>query len=407
MIEILINQEKNLKTIMLVNNGILLERHEEHENQKRLEGNIYLGVVKDIIPGMQSAFIDIGEEKNAIIKVKELLPRDIDANRKAEGIEISDLLKPQQKILIQIKKDGTLTKGAKVSTHVNLPGRFIALLPDADYITISQKIENNETREKLKSFVATCLPKGIGAIIRTASKYATTEQIKQEIDILLEEWGKIKEKEKLGKEKLLYDNNALIRRTIIDIIDRGLDRIVVNDKNIYEKIKQILTHNNINIETVLKENEDLLKMYSIEEQVKKMSYRKIWLACGGFITIDKTEALTAIDVNTGKYIGKKSKEDTVFTVNKEATIEIAKQLRLRDIGGIIIIDYIDMFNEENKKNIESLLKQELNKDRTKCQIEGFTKLNLLEMTRKNMCNNDWDNKGEEKCQEIQEVEEVD
>ena len=137
MIEILINQEKNLKTIMLVNNGILLERHEEHENQKRLEGNIYLGVVKDIIPGMQSAFIDIGEEKNAIIKVKELLP--IDANRKAEGIEISDLLKPQQKILIQIKKDGTLTKGAKVSTHVNLPGRFIALLPDADYITISPR----------------------------------------------------------------------------------------------------------------------------------------------------------------------------------------------------------------------------------------------------------------------------
>ena len=144
----------------------------------------------------------------------------------------------------------------------------------------------------------------------------------------------------------------------------------------------------------LKENEDLFMMYGLKEQIEKMSQRKIWLKCGGFITIDKTEALTAIDVNTGKFVGKKNMEKTVYQVNKEATAEIAKQLRLRDIGGIIIIDYIDMQKEENKKEIEKLLKQELKKDRTKCQVEGFTKLNLLEMTRKNMCNNDWDDNEE-------------
>ena len=220
------------------------------------------------------------------------------------------------------------------------------------------------------------------------------KKIKKEIEILLEEWERIKEKKKNKKVKLLYDNNALIRRTIIDIIDRGLEKIVINDKKTYIEIKKIVDSMDINIELVLKE-ENLLKMYSLEEQIHKMKRRKIWLKCGGFITIDKTEALTAIDVNTGKYIGNKNMEQTIFVVNKEATYEIAKQLRLRDIGGIIIIDYIDMHEEENKDKIQEILKQALKKDRTTSQIIGFTKLNLLEMTRKNMCNNDWDNKGED------------
>ena len=179
---------------------------------------------------------------------------------------------------------------------------------------------------------------------------------------------------------------ALIRRTVIDILDRGLQKIIVNDKTIFEEVQKLLV-NTKNIKVELKE-ENLFNMYSLENQVKKMENRKLWLKCGGFITIDRTEALTAIDVNTGKYTGKKDLEETIYKVNQEATIEIAKQLRLRDIGGIIIIDYIDMEKQETKQKILSILEECVKKDRSKIQIVGFTPLDLLEMTRKHMCSND-------------------
>ena len=391
MLELLINEEEKVKTIMLVENGILLEKHEEHENQRRLEGNIYLGKVQNVLKGMQSAFIDIGEDKNTLIKIKDVLPKVDEKEQKVntENEDITKILKTGMNIVVQIKKDGTLTKGAKVSTHINLPGRFIALLPETNFITISQKIENEEEKKRLKEIVAGILPENMGAVIRTAAENKNQDVIKSDVENLLKEWENIQKQIKASSApKLLYDNQALIRRTIIDIADRGLEKIIVNDKNTYEKISTILKDSDVKIEL---RKEDLFEIYDLEEQIKKLSKRKIWLKCGGFITIDKTEALTAVDVNTGKFVGKKDIEQTVFTVNKEATVEIAKQLRLRDIGGIIIIDYIDMHSEENKQEIIKFLKEQLKKDRTKCQVEGFTKLNLLEMTRKNMCNNDWNN----------------
>ena len=229
----------------------------------------------------------------------------------------------------------------------------------------------------------------MGAILRTSSENATEEDIKNDIKDLLEKWAEIKKKIDTAKTAptLVYDNMALIRRTVIDILDRGLQKIIVNDKAIFEEVQKLLV-NTKNIKVELKE-ENLFNMYSLENQIEKMENRKLWLKCGGFITIDRTEALTAIDVNTGKYTGKKDLEETIYKVNQEATIEIAKQLRLRDIGGIIIIDYIDMHKEENIEGIERLLKEELKKDRAKIQVAGFTKLNLLEMTRKNMCNNEY------------------
>ena len=391
MLELIINKTNNVKTIMLVKNGILLEKHEEHENQIRLEGNIYLGKVQNILPGMQSAFIDIGEEKNTLIKLKDALPKIDETNQtfSLDGKDISKALKTGQEILVQIRKDGTINKGAKVSTHINLPGRFVALLPNSSFITISQKIENKEERERLIQIAKKALNgENMGAIVRTSADGKNEEDIKNDIEKLIKEWQEISSKLKNCKApKLLYDNNALIRRTIIDILDRDLEKIIVNDKQIYELILKTLGEFKLKVE--LKENENLFEMYELNKQIEKLSQRKIWLSCGGFITIDKTEALTAIDVNTGKYVGKKNLEETVFKVNREATCEIARQLRLRDIGGIIIIDYIDMFDEKNKKAIEDLLKEELKHDRTKSQVEGFTKLNLLEMTRKNMCNNDW------------------
>ena len=397
MLEIIINKEIDKKNIMLVENGILVEKHEEHRNRQRLEGNIYCGKVQNVLEGMQSAFIDIGDKRNTFIRLKDLLPKE-DESQSEDGYKlpncnIKDVVKQGMKILVQVKRDGTEKKGARVSTHINLPGRFVVFMPNSDFITVSQKIEDENERKRLINIVKEILPDSTGAIIRTSSEGINEEKLKTDLEELIKKWKSIKkqyDEHKLNGPILLYDNKALIRRTLIDVVDRNLNKVIVNDikthKDVSEILKSMKMQETIKLE--LKENQDLLDLYSLDEQLEKMDNRKIWLKSGGFITIDRTEALTAIDVNTGKYTGKKDLENTVFKVNKEASVEIAKQLRLRDIGGIIIIDYIDMHDEKNKGDIVKLLTQELKKDRTKSQILGFTKLNLLEMTRKNMCNNE-------------------
>lgn len=397
MLEIIVNKEPNKKSIMLVENGILLEKHEEHHNRQRLEGNIYCGKVQNVLEGMQSAFIDIGDKKNTFIRLKDILPKEdeskSDEEYKVPNCNIKDVISVGDKILVQVKRDGTETKGARVSTHINLPGRFVVFMPNSNFITVSQKIDDEKEKERLINIVKSILPENTGAIVRTSSNNIDENKLKKDLENLIKKWGKIKkeyDEHKLNGPKLVYDNKALLRRTLIDLVDQNLNKVIVNDNKTYKDISEILKSMDMsdNIVLELKENEDLLDMYSLREQLEKLDNRKIWLKCGGFITIDRTEALTAIDVNTGKYTGSKDLENTVFKVNKEATAEIAKQLRLRDIGGIIIIDYIDMHKDENKDEIIKLLTQELRKDRTKSQIQGFTKLNLLEMTRKNMCNND-------------------
>lgn len=397
MLEIIINKEPNKKSIMLLENGILEEKHEEHHNRQRLEGNIYCGKVQNVLEGMQSAFVDIGDTRNTFIRLKDLLPKQdeskVDGDYQLPACNIKSLVKKDMKILVQVKRDGTEKKGARVSTHINLPGRFVVYMPNSNFITVSQKIENKNERERLINIVKSVLPQNTGAIVRTSSEGIDEENIIADLENLVKKWKNIKkqyDEHKLNGPKMLYDNKALLRRTLIDVVDRNLNKVTTNDIKTYKDVNEILKSMNM-LETIkleLKENEDLLNLYSVREQLEKIDNRKIWLKSGGFITIDRTEALTAIDVNTGKYTGKNDLENTVFKVNKEATIEIAKQLRLRDIGGIIIIDYIDMHEEKNKDEIVKLLTQELKKDRTKSQILGFTKLNLLEMTRKNMCNND-------------------
>ena len=397
MLEIIINKEPNKKNIMLVENGILVEKHEEHTNRQRLEGNIYCGRVQNVLVGMQSAFIDIGEVRNTFIRLKDLLEKEdeskTDEEYKLPDCDIKKLIKKDMKILVQVKRDGTEKKGARVSTHINLPGRFIVFMPNSKFITVSQKIEDEKERKRLIDIVKKYLPKDTGAIIRTSAYKVSDDEIKNDLNELISKWKDIDNKfneNNSDKPKLIYDNKALLRRTLIDVVDRNLNRVITNDKKTYEDISQILKSMNMidKIKIELRQNEDLLQMYSLEEQIEKSENRKIWLKCGGFITIDRTEALTAIDVNTGKFTGNKNFESTVFKVNKEASLEIVKQLRLRDIGGIIIIDYIDMKNEENKNEILNILQEEFKKDRTKTQVLGFTKLNLLEMTRKKMCNND-------------------
>ena len=389
MLELIVEQkDNNNKSIALVQNGELIEYYEEANDIGRNEGNIYIGIIKDIVKGMQSAFIDIGTEKNGFIHVKDILPK-IDETKESysDKLQIENIIKRGQKILVQVKKDSSEKKGARVSTHINLPGKYIALMPNTDIITISQKIEDENERKRLIKLVKENISNGNGAVIRTSAQNKTDEII-EDIKRLENKWEDIIQTSvdpENNRPQLLYKSEDIIERIFLDLTDKKINKVTVNNQTMvkeFEKIKkQDKDYKNLEIEV----KNDVFSIYDLKNQIEKLGSRKIWLNCGGFITIDKTEALTAIDVNTGKYTGNKELEKTVYKVNEEATIEIAKQLRLRDIGGIIIIDYIDMKEQQNKDKIEKMLKEELKKDRAKTQIEGFTKLDLMELTRKHIC----------------------
>lgn len=389
MLEILIQSKNKEKDIALVENGNLIEYYKENSNIERNEGNIYVGIIKDVVEGMQAAFVDIGTDKNSFIHIKDMLPKIDETVRKYDNnTNIKDIAQKGKKILVQVKKDSNEKKGARVSTHINLPGKYIALMPNTDIITISQKIENKQEQQRLIDIVKQNLSNGNGAIIRTSAENKDEKTIIEDIKKIEKKWDKILKTNVNpddNKPKLIYKAEDIIEKMLIDLTDKKINKIIVNNKEEYIRLEKIKKENTEYSNIEIEQSKNVFTKYDIQKQIEKIDDRKIWLKCGAFITIDKTEALTAIDVNTGKYTGKNDLEETVCKVNKEATIEIAKQLRLKDIGGIIIIDYIDMKKEEHKKDIENLIKQELKKDRAKTQVEGFTKLDLMELTRKHIC----------------------
>ena len=385
--EIFINKKDSISRIVLVENGNVIEKYEENEKKKRLEGKIYLGKVQNVLQGMQAAFIDIGEEKNTFIHLKDILPKVnvVKTPKLQEEKNIKKVIKQGDNLLVQVKRDATNIKGAKVSTHISLPSRYFVVMPNTDIRTISQKIEEEEERKRLTQVVDGILPKNFGAIIRTSAEGKTKEELEKDLNPVIKIWQDIEgQTRKAETPQVVYNGQTFIEKLLTDLVGKEIEKIVVNNREIANKVKKIIEVLEENIVLELRENENIFKTYDIEEQLEKSEQRKIWLRCGGFITIDKTEALTAIDVNSGRYIGSKDLEQTVFKVNKEASEEIAKQLRLRDIGGIIIIDYIDMNDEEHKRQIIENLEENFKKDRSKTQIIGFSKLNLLEMTRKHM-----------------------
>lgn len=388
MLELIINKNKEVETICLVENGKLVEKYENNEDtmKNRLEGNIYAGKVADIVPGMQSAFVDYGDSRKGLLHLKDAIPQVDERTVKKEETTktISEILKQNQKVLIQIKKDSNERKGAKISTHISIPSRYIVFMPNTEIITISQKIVDEKRKNELLDLVKTNITSGNGAVIRTSAFDVRNEEIKKDIERCEKKWKEILNKyEKSNPTELLYKSESVQAKILMDL---KVDKIITNDQQEFETFKQLIKFEEIKgVKLEYSPSKDLLEMYELNNQIKKSKERKVWLNCGGFITIDKTEALTAIDVNTGKFTGKSDLESTIYKVNKEATIEIAKQLRLHDIGGIVIIDYIDMHIPENNEKIENLLKEELKKDRAKTQVEGFTKLNLMELTRKHIC----------------------
>lgn len=400
--EIIINKniDNNERFVALLENGILLEQYSDANAVNASEGNIYCGIVRNILPGMQSAFVDIGENKNAFLHIKDIIPKvsNVTGNKEEDlsKYNINKYLKVNMPVLVQVKKDEENKKGARISSNISLTGRLCVLLPNANFIALSQKIEDIKERNRLKNISRKILDKyqtnnnNFGLIVRTASKGKEQKEIENDIQELIKLWEEIERKykavQKEGKPQLIYKNYSIISKFLTSVLEMDISRIIVNSKKTYESIvnyiKQIHKEN-IEVEYL---ERDLMEIYNLKKQVEQSNDRKIWLKCGGFITIDKTEALTAIDVNSGKFTGKKDQEKntTILKVNKEATIEIAKQIRLRNISGIIVIDYIDMLNDENRNEILELLEKYLKQDRSKTQIIGFTKLDLLELTRKKL-----------------------
>ena len=383
MYNILINRDEEKTTIAVVQNGDLVEVYNEKLSEKRLEGNIYLGKVRNIITGMQSAFIDIGESKNALVHIKDIIPKasNVTGNslEDTSKVNIKDIIKSGEEVLVQVKRDCNKQKGPRVTKDIKVNGKFVIFMPYSKFITVSQKIQDENEKERLKAIVKEVLPKKYGIIIRTAANGRQNEEIQNEIKMLMKIWnGVLKNVEAVKNKKMapvrIFDNSGMVGKIITDLAENDLEKIYTNVKEIKD--------NYVDLEDRIEIVENPLEKFRVNNKIEPN--RKIWLKCGGFITIDKTEALTAIDVNSGKFTGKKDLEKTVLKVNLEATKEIAKQIRLRDIGGIIIIDYIDMENTEDMEQVRNYMIECTKEDRSKVQVMEFTKLGLLEMTRKHI-----------------------
>ncbi|HHW30250.1 MAG TPA: Rne/Rng family ribonuclease [Clostridiaceae bacterium] len=390
--EILVDVGIDETRVALIENRELVEFYIERTSSERLVGNIYRGKVSSILPGMQAAFIDIGYEKNAFLYVGDASARTNYAEEEEELFEeggefhIEDILVPGQEITVQVIKEPIGNKGPRVTTYITLPGRYLVLLPNANYIGISRRIENEEERNKLKKIAEEIKPDGMGLIVRTVSEGMVAEDFKQDLNFLCKLWESIKQRERVSSApRCLHRDFNLVYRAVRDLFTKDITRFIINDRQEYKKVLEYVEMISPGLKyrvEYFNNGYNLFDFYQVESKIMKALSRKVWLKCGGYLVIDRTEALTVIDVNTGKYTGKNSLEDTVLKTNLEAAKEIAKQLRLRDIGGIIIIDFIDMHEESHQQMVLDELKQSLKKDRTKTTVVGMTGLGLIEMTRK-------------------------
>lgn len=388
--QIVADVEYDQMRVGVIEKDRLVEFYIEKNITEKVVGNIYKGKVANVLPGMQAAFVDIGLEKNAFLYVGDLNLDRICSDMKniVEDISIDDVLKVGQDVLVQVTKEPVGTKGARVSTNITLPGRYVVLMPMVDYIGISRKIKSDDERRRLRDLVDEVRPNNMGIIIRTVAEGEGIRELATDIGYLTRLWKSIlKKQRKVKTPKLIYRDMNLLARIVRDVFSSKVDKFYINCKETYDKVSELVSIISPSLQERLryyKGSRDLFEYFGIESDIKKALCRKVWLKSGGYIVIDHTEALTAIDVNTGKFVGSIDLEDTVFKTNLEAAQEIARQLRLRDIGGIIIIDFIDMDSKKHEEMVMSELEKELRYDRTKANIMGITNLGLVEMTRKKM-----------------------
>lgn len=404
--EILINVRPLETRVAYVESGTLVDLKVERKSSPTWVGTIHRGVVTRVLPGMQAAFVDIGLEKAAFLYVgdiisedgKEFFPDEDESEnssteenreeyRSSREIKtpIQDLIKEGQHLMVQVAKDPLGTKGARITTQISLPGRGVVYMPFVKHVGISRKIEDEEEKERLKKLIQKINPSG-GVIVRTAAEGATEEALRSDIEYL-DRLGKEIQKnyEKKKNAGLVHAEIDVELRALRDLMSEDVSTVWVDDEDVYKKVSKFVTQlmpkykQNI---ILYEEKKPLFDLYDIDLEISRATERKVWLKSGGYIVIDEAEALVVVDVNTGRYVGKKDLEDTILKTNLEAVKEIAHQLRVRNVGGIIIIDFIDMEKESHREQVLQAIEDELKKDRVRTNVTSMSELGLVEMTRK-------------------------
>ncbi|MEI9477183.1 MAG: Rne/Rng family ribonuclease [Deltaproteobacteria bacterium] len=395
--ELIINVTSQETRVALLEDKVLAEIYIERTKDRGIVGNIYKGKVVKVLPGMQAAFVDVGLEKAAFLYVADVYGRVEDYEEIGfqgeempayvnPSLPIEELLSEGQEILVQVSKEPLGTKGTRITSHISLPGRYLVFMPTVDHVGISRRIKDEKERKRLREIVLTMKPPSSGFIVRTASEGAAPEEIRNDMEFLLRLWANVqKKRENSSAPSLIHSDLTMVLRVIRDILSSQVNRIIIDSKEEYDNIisfiNSYMPKEKYEI-TLYEKKEPIFDAYGIEMEIDKVLGRKVWLKSGGYIVIDMSEALVAIDVNTGRYVGKRNLDDTILKTNLEAAKEIAYQLRLRNIGGIIIIDFIDMEREGDREKVYQALEEAIKKDRQKTNIFKISELGLVEMTRK-------------------------
>jgi ribonuclease G len=403
--EILINVTRGETRVALLEGGQVVEFYVERKRDASLVGNIFKGKVVKILPGMQSAFVDIGLEKAAFLYVADIkadtdeyAPLFEEEEKEEENsleviprkcrseMTIEEIIQEGQEFLVQVSKDPIGSKGARVTSYITLPGRYLVLMPNVEHIGISRRISDEDERNRLKAIVERIKPPGYGLIIRTASEDSTEEDISKDLQFLLLLWENLAEKkDRVPARGLLYSDLDLVFRSVRDLMSQDVERLIIDSAEEYNRIIEFVKTyfpKLLNKIEIYEETEPVFDAFGIELDIARAIGRRVWLKSGGYIVVDQTEAMTVIDVNTGKFVGKEGLEDTILKTNLEAVKEIAYQIRLRNLGGIIIIDFIDMDKPENRDKLFNAFTEAMKKDRAKNTIFHISELGLIQMTRK-------------------------
>ena len=383
--EILINITPMESRVAVVENGVLQEVHVERTQRRGIVGNIYKGRVVRVLPGMQAAFVDIGLERAAFIHASEI------SSREGNAENISALVHEGQSLVVQVTKDPIGSKGARLTTHLSIPSRYLVYMPRTSHVGISLKIEEETERERLKRVVAECVAaEGIqdegGFILRTAAEGAGADEILVDIRYLRRLWTQIAgQMQTASAPTVIYEDLSLALRTLRDLVSPRIEKIRIDSRETFQRVTQFVSELMPEIADRLEHypgERPIFDLYGVEDEIQKALERKVMLKSGGYLVIDPAEAMTTIDVNTGAFVGHRTLEETIFKTNLEAATAIARQLRLRNLGGIIIIDFIDMEDEDHQRQVLRTLEKQLERDHAKTNIIGITELGLVQMTRK-------------------------
>jgi len=398
--QIIINVTEHEQRIAIIEKGKLVELWYQRPDDVKLVGGIYKGIVTSVFPGMQAAFVEIGEARTAFLHSSDIgrLPEGegydadyvdeesiTDLVKKQRRANIQDVLHKNQEALVQVIKEPLGTKGARLTTQISLPGRFVVLVPDDHSVRISRRIHNWAEKRRLKKILSALRPEGFGLIARTESEGKSERDFKSDVKKLVKTWKKIsKDAEKKEAPALVHQELDITGSLMRDVFSDDVERLIVDDRKVYRSIQSYLKSVDPGLRSKVERYDGdvpIFDLYAVEPELEKLFERKVWLRKGSFLVIDQTEAMFTIDVNTGRYVGKKSQEDTILKANLEAAQEVARQIRLRDMGGLIVVDFIDMMHFDNRRRVYEEFKEAFRLDRAKHSISPISDFGLIEMTR--------------------------